>query len=414
MKVLFMSDRYPPYFEGGYELNCEANARGLESRGHDVYVLTSMYGVGGPRVDGRVYRVMHSLDDDKAKGFPRRMDHFRNAWFGRANYRAAQRVAQEVQPDIVVVWRMGHVSIFPVKAVQDLDLPVVYRLGDYWLKEYKLNCVTNPSLHRRIYRNAMFGGYCYSGLDFTNMIYVSEFLARDYEGAGFKGGNTAVIPPGIDEGLIKASPPESLKDSSRGVRLVYAGRVVEEKGVHVAVEAMSYLVNKLGRKDVHLDIVGNGPGRYISMLKEWASVFNVAGHVTIMGQLPLDQLMASYGSYHALLFTSLWDEPFGMTIIEAMSQGLPVVATDVGDVSEIITDKENGLIVPAGDPVMLANAVVMLAEDPALAYRLGAAGIRTAKDKYTNERVMYHTEKYLLSVLHDREAGHGKKRTHAA
>ena len=70
------------------------------------------------------------------------------------------------------------------------------------------------------------------------------------------------------------------------------------------------------------------------------------------------------------------------SILEAMAAGLPVVATDVGGVRELVADGETGLLVPAGDPARLAEALRSLLADPALRRRLGAAGHARARERF--------------------------------
>jgi glycosyltransferase involved in cell wall biosynthesis len=96
------------------------------------------------------------------------------------------------------------------------------------------------------------------------------------------------------------------------------------------------------------------------------------------------------GAFDLFVFPSL-HEGLGSTLLDAMSFGLPIVATRVDGIPDIVHDGENGLLVPPADEVALAQAITRLAEDPALRERLGASGRRIAAD-YTPERM---AERYL-------------------
>lgn len=399
MRILFMSDRYPPHYEGGYEINCMTAAQAMEARGHDVHVLTSMFGVDGPRVNGKVYRVMHPLGKDKGSGLARRLGHIKDAYLGRANYDIARSVAERVGPDIIFFWRMGNVSIFPVRAVQSLNVPVVYRLGDYWLKEYKTECVTNPDLTRRVYRSILYGGYHFHDLDFSNMAANSAALARDYIDNGFPREGLTVIHNGVPKEMVREGPHPRLDAGHKDVRLVCAGRLVPNKGVGVAIEALCLLAGRDPETEFRLDIVGNGPGKYKAALRENAEALGVMGRITFMEQVTREELISSFSDYDAFLFTSVWQEPFGMTSIEAMSQGLPVIASRVGGIPEIIEDGVNGLLVRPGVPEELADAVERLKHEPRLAEKISREGAATVANRFTNDRVMDMYEDYLKSVL---------------
>jgi len=399
MKILFITDRYPPHYEGGYEINCAAVAAGMRERGHDTAVLTSMFGVDGPVVQDGVYRVLYSLGKDIGGGLSRRLVHLRNAYQGRANYRLARNVMAEVGPDIAFIWRMGHVSVFPLKAVSDMNIPSVYRLGDRWLQDYIERCVLDPDILKGWYRRVLFGGYLFEDIDFTNMISISRALMRDYMGVGFPEENFTVIPPGTLRDYVTGRDADRPMDAGRPVKLLYAGRLTEDKGVHIGVEAVRILSERLSPRRVTLDIVGSGPEDYIGSLRGRIDGHGLGGDVRIMEQVPHDELMESYAGYDAFLFTSLWEEPFGMTAIESMSRGLPVVASSVGGVPEIISNGRNGFLVPPGDAERLADVVESLVKDSGLARRISEEGVRTVLERYTNDRVFDQTEECLLGAI---------------
>jgi len=401
MRILFMTDRYPPHYDGGYEINCADVAQGMRERGHETTVLTSMYGVDGPEVSGGVFRVMHSLPKDTSAAPTRRLRHFVNAYLGRVNYGIALDVIGDVRPELIFVWRMGHVSIFPVKAASDSGTPIVYRLGDGWLGEFRSACLNNPVRLKGRYRSGMFGGYHLYRMDFSNMMPISAALMGYYEETGFSPGNIAIIPPGVPAGIVSTDAGAGRRMLNSEIRLLYAGRITKEKGVHVGLDAVWKLASRLAPRRVTLDIVGDGPPAYMESLEEGAYRRGLADNVRFLGAVPHSRFMDSIKGYDALLFPSLWEEPFGMVIIEAMSQGLPVVASRVGGVPEIIEDMQNGMLVPRGDPDALADAVESLAATPGLAARLGAEGKRTVLERYTNERLMDRIERYLHGVLEE-------------
>ena len=92
--------------------------------------------------------------------------------------------------------------------------------------------------------------------------------------------------------------------------------------------------------------------------------------------------------------SSLW-ESFGLVLAEAMSLGVPCVGTSVDGIPEVIVDGETGLLVPAGEPEALAKALSLLLDDPALAERMGKAGLQRYEAMFTVERMVRRYEEAL-------------------
>jgi len=127
--------------------------------------------------------------------------------------------------------------------------------------------------------------------------------------------------------------------------------------------------------------------------------------VTFLGRLEHQELLVRYTEYDVLLFTSRWMEPFSVTLLEAMARGLPVIATNVGCVPEIISAGENGLLVPPDEPRAIADAVRTLLQDPALAQKIRYAGLNTVRERYAHERIVDQSEEYLQMVLQQAHPG---------
>jgi len=85
-------------------------------------------------------------------------------------------------------------------------------------------------------------------------------------------------------------------------------------------------------------------------------------------------VMAAWARSLIGIVPSVWAEPFGLVVLEAMAAGRPVIASNIGGPADIVRDEETGLLVPPGDPRALRAALARLIADPALRARLGAAG----------------------------------------
>jgi glycosyltransferase involved in cell wall biosynthesis len=154
--------------------------------------------------------------------------------------------------------------------------------------------------------------------------------------------------------------------------VLYAGRVDERKGIATAVEALAALP-----AETTLVIQGGGDEDFGARLREQASALGVADRVEFRAP-SRDDLAASYAECDALLFPVIWDEPWGLVPLEAMSVGRPVVATGTGGSAEYLRDRENCLLFEPRDAAALAAAVRRLADSADLRARLVAGGRETA------------------------------------
>src|SRR5450759_1390683 len=181
MKILLMSNLYPPYYLGGYELRCKETADELEKRGNEITVLTSTWGIGRPEVDKNIYRLLNinPLMVSEIKNRPdflrlgRRVNLLKWAVLCRKNYTISRRLIQAIKPDIVYLWNMGNIGVTTVIAAQEQGIPIIYSLGDYWLAEIKQLMVLDPSLLKRKYWSIILGLKDFNHLDLKYLITLS-------------------------------------------------------------------------------------------------------------------------------------------------------------------------------------------------------------------------------------------------
>ncbi|WP_329567455.1 glycosyltransferase family 4 protein [Kitasatospora sp. NBC_01266] len=185
------------------------------------------------------------------------------------------------------------------------------------------------------------------------------------------------ITPGVDTRRFTPGAPAS----TRAPVVLYAGRLDRSsawKGVDVLLHAFARLNDV---PDARLRLVGGGDA--LPDLLALAQRLGIADRVTAEGELTGAALVAAMREAAVLALPSRTEaESFGMALVEAMACGTPVVGSAVGGIPHVVTDRHDGLLVPAGDPVALAGAVRELLTDHALADRLGAAGRRRAEERY--------------------------------
>lgn len=178
---------------------------------------------------------------------------------------------------------------------------------------------------------------------------VSRSLQRAIEDQGIRA-RFEVVPNTYDEGIF--FPDDRPRRGGVRTRLAFVGRVTDEKGLSILLEALS----RLRRDDWELSVVGDGPAR--QDCEKRAQAPELRGRVSFHGELPGSQVAERLRASDGLVLPSL-GENFPCVIIEAMATGLPVLATRVGALPELVDD-ETGILVEPGDQSALAGGLVRI------------------------------------------------------
>jgi len=175
------------------------------------------------------------------------------------------------------------------------------------------------------------------------------------------------IHNGVAAAADTAADPELADFRGEGPLVGYLSRLSPEKGVAVLIESLKLLH---ARSELpRTAIVGNGPSA-----DQVASVVADAGlSDRVLARPFLGDVAPTLAALDAFVLPSLW-ESFPISILEAMAAGLPVIASDVGGVSEAVAHDQTGLLVPSNDANALADAIAALAGDPERRVAMGAAG----------------------------------------
>lgn len=191
-----------------------------------------------------------------------------------------------------------------------------------------------------------------------------------------------VIPNGLDLeefGQRGLRPREAARAGLRvnGRVIGTVGRLAREKGHEVLLRALAKLPD-----DVQLVIVGEG--EQYAALERQAAERGLAERVRFTGYVDSRLVLRAFDIY----VQPSYYEGFGLSILEAMAAGLPVVACRVGGVADVVVDGETGLLVPAGDPEALATAVRRMLQDSELARRCGEAAAQRVRDLFSVEKMI--------------------------
>jgi len=243
--------------------------------------------------------------------------------------------------------------------------------------------------------------------------FVADAIRRLYPAAAER---CHALYNGVDQRFLDVN-----SDPAASRAVLFVGRLCPEKGVHLLLSAMSELsrahphasLSLVGPLDVSpkdfVDPHGRDPmfnalARYYSRPGEYydlicRQVSELGGRAYLHGRVANEEICSHYARAGIFVFPSLWHEPFGIPVIEAMAAGLPVIATRGGALPEVVVDGETGILVDRGDTQGLAAAISKLLADPGLRERMGAAGRQRVQQLFTWERCVARLEELYESVL---------------
>lgn len=320
MKVLALSNLYPPDFIGGYELACAHVVDALRARGHDVRVLTAAprFPVASPDHVLRRFKLIDEWSEDGMGTTPLafRLDEAESRLVSASNVHALTMALEEFQPDVVYVCAVTGLGGLGIMAcLQYLGVPWVWQLGDrvpHHLCSTRQTVI--PGL-AALFSQHIAGHY----------IAVTEQLRREVEGCG------AILRDRVDvlPYWITGTRPPRRAGYYRGghLRIMAAGQVARWKGTDVLIEAAAQL-RDAGHHDFSVDIYGK---IHQPDLVQMVRKLDLADRVTLKGALPQARLLDAYHHYDLFAFPTLSREPFGLVPLEAAARGcVPIMSRQCG------------------------------------------------------------------------------------
>ena len=407
MKILFLTNLYPPHVIGGYESLCMEAVDGMARHGHDVTVLTSTYGYEGECVEGHIHRLL-SLEGDLQ--FYKMKDAWTYPQRNRRNLDHLRRLVAEKKPDVVFIWGMWNLSNrLAQEAEMLMGSHVVYYLANPWPIEANMHQAfwdapatsfaksIAKKLLRIPARLILRKEWEKVPLQFEHAPCCSAAQRDQLLEAGVPLQDAPVIYEGVDLKVYLAQAEKRTHQSDGILSLVFVGILAEHKGVHTAIEALNQLpVEK--RKRVHLTILGKGHETYTARLHRLVDESKLSEFVTFLAPIPRNELPEFLGRFDVLLLTSTWAEPLARIMQEGLASGMVVIGSATGGTAETILSGENGLLFHAGAADELAGHIAHLLDQPSIRRTLANGGVRTAKQKFDINVMVEELEKYLEQV----------------
>ena len=219
---------------------------------------------------------------------------------------------------------------------------------------------------------------------------VSPTVANELREYGINPNTVKTVWNGVDEKIFSLAP--RTVGSERNV--LYTGVLRARKGLFDLMKCAK-LVNAIF-PDVKFKICGTGP--LLSKLKEQARSDGLQDQIIFLGRVNKQKLIQTYQNATIQVIPSIY-EGLPTVLLEAMSCGLPVVATNIGGIREVISSGENGILFSPGSPKEMADAIIKLLNDESLRIKLGSNARETILEKYTWDRISDNFIDIYKSIL---------------
>lgn len=372
MRVLVLHNRYR--FPGGEDIVVQQETEMLRASGVEVH--------------------LHLVDNDSIVGFRQQAGAAIGAFHSREMRSEVSGLVKEFRPDVMHVHNfMPRLTPSVYGAAKEHGCAVVQTLHNYRLLCANAILMRNdrpcqdcvgrtfgwPGVIHRCYRKSAVGSAIVGGVtswhrwrgtwrnQVDRYIVLSQFARDLFTKSGVVPAHNIVVKPN--------AVPDLGVGEGDGKYLLYAGRLSHEKGIRVLLEAA-----RRGKGfPLPLKVAGGGP------LEDEVKLAAKNGRVEYLGSQPQTEVRRLMKHATMLLFPSLCYETFGMAIAEAFATGLPVIASDLGTMTELVNSEGNGLLVEPGSAEGFLAAVRRVVSSPLLAASMRRNARRSYEEKYTVE-----------------------------
>ena len=370
MKLLVVTNLYPPQELGGYGRSIADFVWGLQERGHQVQVLSSdasYLGFGGDGPSGEPVDRCLMLKGDYQQGVRFLEDPIAIAEVDRVNIHLLNGWLDQGGWDGILVGNLDLLGLDPLDCLLGRGLPVLQHLG----------FVAPPFAPEQLPLQSHY-----------RLVSASRAVRANLVAAGLPVASAPVVYPGARVELMglgptgRTLPPAPGRQGPGPLRVCFAGLLMETKGPHTLLEAIA----QLHRHGVAIEAMvagGRFSAGYAIKLEQYAAEQGLADHVQFVKQLRRDQLARFFRLNHVAVFPSIYPEAFGIVAAEAMASGLALVSSGVGGAAELFEPEVSGLAFRPGDAGDLARQLHRLATEPGLLARLQVAGEARVRQQFS-------------------------------
>lgn len=351
MKICYFNNSYFPYNIGGAETVLKVLAENVSfTNGFEVVVITAFRGNAEEYINGVLVRRVKLRNPYWSIDGPRNnyeWFHFHLNTIGNLlNKQILMEIIKNESPDLIHTHNIADFSPVIWSVAKQLAIPVIHTLHDY-----RLLCEKGQFFRRnKICRNRCWSCRLLSfprkslSQNVHTVIGVSRFVLDMHKEYGFFHDSRKIV---INNGIESTQHFQTKGKSSNSKIFGYFGRITEYKGVFKLVKDLVHLL----RSEELLLIAGAGKEDDVIRLRK---MINGENRIHYLGYLTKEDF---YAKIDCLFLPSLWYEPFPTVILEAFNHGIPVIANNVGGISELIKNGRNGYLVNFNDYAVLSKVL---------------------------------------------------------
>ena len=416
MKIVYVVHEFPPDFIGRTGSAVLQVAKDMLAEGHKVWVLASQQwdddnfssvGFFDEKVDGlSVRRLIFNPDLAPNCALYEYYNPILSIY--------AKDFLKDISPDIIHIYHLIHLSSSIIDAARELRIPIVLTLTDFWffcpkwirlksdeslcgedfswrdciwclrkknnvydritktfheklLEFYVQELISNNKFNFNVLNNSQVSSLLFAvagRLPFLKsqlgkvdqIVCHSSFLSKVFLNKGYFHNGFKVVSPGT----MSSSKLPSKNGQISKITFGYFGGGREHKGPHVLLEAF----REIKSANVNLKLYGDFPER--KYVKELYRIANGDERIDFMGNYERAELIKILTGIDILVMPSIWYEAYGLSILEAFASKVPVIATDIGGIPEIVHDGHNGLLFKRGDVLGLKQKMECVINEPGL------------------------------------------------
>lgn len=402
MKILIINTFYYPNVVGGAENVVQLLAENLYKNNNEVaifsidsflskMIIEEINGVKVYRSTGGKFntKVRYTKEGKILQKIKNKFIELNNKKIEKEIY----AVLKEFNPDVVHTNNIQGISPNVWKILKKQKIPCVHTIHDYWIANPRNLLPRNEKeilsrIHQRFFRDKS------NNVNFVTA--PSEFVLDSIKKCGyFKNAKSKSVANGITINIeeTKEQIENNLRKEDKNIKFLFVGSLFENKGIQNLLEVFK----EIESENITLDICGKGKYKDKVIQAEKNDK-----RIRYKGMLKKEELEEEYKKCDVLIVPSIWDEPFGMVVLEANKYGVPVIGSNKGGIQEIINNLKTGITYQYNDLNELKQAIQYFSNRENI--KKYCKAIENNISKYSIENQIYEFEKIYESVKNERSS----------
>ncbi len=404
MRILVISNFYPPFHTSGYELGCQDMVNSLKKREHQVRVLTSTYGSAAAHLEDGIHRLLEMNSEDSSN------------WTAvflkeQINQTAFKGMCRDFEPEVVFIFNLSNISASLALLAQEMKIPTCYYLANSWF----ITIEKDPwyqlwPKEKKGFRILRFLTQHFTllppspSIDTSHSIYSNGYLKNIAQQFDQTPRSAVVIPWGIDTDRFSLQDEKNQKPS----RLLCVGQIRPHKGLEHAIKTLELLNRECGHHSYTLTIADSGESSpdYATYLHKIARTLGVQNSLNFPTVTMRENMPDLYHAHDILLSSSTCENSLNISLLEAMSCGIPIVSTSTAGNSDTLKNELNALIFDKENPRSCAEQILRLSENPDLRESIRKNARNDVQRHFHIDQTVHSIERALEDSIRCRKKKH--------